>query len=114
MLALVAFYDASGDIRCYAAAVYHFDQIPDRWTLRGYRRWCRDGARVVQQDAGAKYDPVTQVDPVTGYPHYCADMGPCNFMRHFLMNCARLWSFVFAGFPNTHDVGFGDPGSNLL
>ena len=32
------------------------------------------GARVYfQQDAGANYDPVTQYDPVSGYPDECLD-----------------------------------------
>jgi hypothetical protein len=57
-----------------------------------------------QQDAGANYDPATQVDPVTGYPEYCAD-GTLG------ITCAtsdEIYNYgfdEFAGFPNTGDAG---------
>jgi hypothetical protein len=57
-----------------------------------------------QQDAGVNYDPATQVDPVSGYPEYCAD-GTLG------VTCAtsdQLYNFDFSGsltVPDTHDVG---------
>jgi hypothetical protein len=38
------------------------EEIPPPTTARVY----------FQQDAGANYDPATQLDPVSGYPEYCA------------------------------------------
>jgi len=57
-----------------------------------------------QQDAGANYDPVTQQDPVTGYPDLCAagTEGSLCVTSHEIYN----YGFDnFAGFPNTHDAG---------
>jgi hypothetical protein len=57
-----------------------------------------------QQDAGVNYDPVTEVDPVSGYPEYCAE-GTLG------VTCAtsdQLYNFDYPGslrLPNTHDVG---------
>ena len=57
-----------------------------------------------QQDAGVNYDPATQVDPVTGYPEYCAE-GTLG------VTCAtvsegNIYNFDYTGrLPNTHDVG---------
>jgi hypothetical protein len=54
-----------------------------------------------QQDAGAHYDPVTEHDPVTGYPDDCA-AGTLG------VTCATgtLRSFGYpAPLPNTHDIG---------
>ena len=57
-----------------------------------------------QQDAGANYDPATELDPVTGYPDFCAT-GTLG------VTCAtsdELHDFGFdnfAGFPDIHDVG---------
>jgi hypothetical protein len=54
-----------------------------------------------QQDAGAHYDPATQLDPVTGYPEYCAD-GTLGVV------CATSDEIYNYGFPqplpNRHDV----------
>lgn len=61
-----------------------------------------------QQGAGANYDPDTQLDPVTGYPEYCA-AGTLG------VTCAtgtQIYTYPgydnFAGWPverDTHDVG---------
>jgi trypsin len=69
---------------------------------------CTDGvdtARIYfQQDAGAHYDPATQLDPVSGYPDFCA-AGTLG------VTCAtsdELYNFGFdnfAGFPNIRDAG---------
>lgn len=57
-----------------------------------------------QQDAGANYDPETQVDPITGYPETCAagTLGTLCATSHELYN----YGFDdFAGFPDTKDLG---------
>ena len=65
--------------------------------LVGFRIW-------FQQDAGVNYDPATQLDPVTGYPEYCAT-GTLG------VTCAtgtEMYNFGFddfAGFPEIRDVG---------
>jgi hypothetical protein len=55
-----------------------------------------------QQDAGVHYDPTTQIDPVTGYPEFCAD-------ATLGVTCAtsdQLYNFDYTGrLPNTQDVG---------
>ena len=51
-----------------------------------------------QQDAGAHFDPSTELDPITGYPEQCFTQ-PCTTGH-------RLISFGYpAGFPNTKDAG---------
>jgi hypothetical protein len=69
---------------------------------------CTDGATTArvyfQQDAGAHYDPVTELDPVSGYPETCA-AGTLG------VTCAtsdELYNYGFnnfAGFPNHRGVG---------
>ena len=57
-----------------------------------------------QQDAGVNYDPVTEVDPVTGYPESCAD----DTLGVTCATSDQLYNFDFTGsltLPNTHDVG---------
>lgn len=56
-----------------------------------------------QQDAGANFDPATQVDPVTGYPEYCA----AGTEGVACATSTRLFNYGFAnfaGFPDTRDV----------
>ena len=54
-----------------------------------------------QQDAGANYDPATELDPTTGYPEYCA-AGTLGVV------CATSDEIYNYGFPqplpNRHDV----------
>jgi Trypsin len=99
---LVTFYDENGEFshRCSGSLL-----TP---TVLLTASHCTDGATTArvyfQQDAGANHDPETQVDPVSGYPEYCAKgtLGktcatsdePYNYGFH-----------DFASFPNTHDVG---------
>jgi len=102
---LVVFYDANGEFiwRCsgtlldpytFLTAGHCADTVGGAVTARVY----------FQQDAGANYDPATQVDPVTGYPEYCAD-GTLG------VTCAtsdEIYNFGFTGsltLPDTHDVG---------
>src|SRR5215208_1280717 len=91
---LVVFYDANGEFiwRCTGTL------ISDQTLLTAGH--CADTvggavtARVYfQQDAGANYDPATEIDPVTGYPEYCAD-GTLG------VTCAtsdQLYNFDFTG-----------------
>lgn len=104
---LVVFYDEAGEFshRCSGSLL-----TPYVFLTAGH---CTDdgaggtsaSARVYfTQDAGANYDPVTQVDPVSGYPETCA-AGTLG------VTCAtsdELYNYGFnnfAGFPNTHDAG---------
>jgi len=104
---LVVFYDDEGEFlwRCSGSLL-----TPTVFLTAGH---CTDQdaeespvtARVYfQQDAGANYDPETELDPVTGYPEFCA-AGTLG------VTCAtsdQLYDFGFdnfAGFPDIHDVG---------
>jgi secreted trypsin-like serine protease len=54
-----------------------------------------------QQDAGARYDPATQLDPVTGYPEYCAD----GTLGVVCATSDELYNYGFPQpLPNRHDV----------
>ena len=104
---LVVFYDANGEFiwRCSGSLISPYTLL-----TAGHCTDNLDGegavtARVYfQQDAGVNYDPATALDPVTGYPEYCAE-GTLG------VTCAtsdELYNYGFddfAGFPNTHDVG---------
>jgi Trypsin len=102
---LVVFYDKDGEFiwRCTGSLL-----TPTVFLTAGH---CADTvggavtARVYfQQDAGVNFDPVTEVDPVTGYPEYCA-AGTLG------VTCAtsdQLYNFDYPGslhLPSTHDVG---------
>ena len=59
-----------------------------------------------QQDAGVNYDPTTQLDPVTGYPDYCADS--TEGVTCATVSEGNIYNFGFTGsltLPNTHDAG---------
>lgn len=104
---LVVFYDEGGEFmwRCSGSLL-----SPTVFLTAGH---CTDqdaeespvSARVYfQQDAGANYDPETQLDPITGYPEFCAE-GTLG------VTCAtsdELYDYGFddfAGFPNIRDAG---------
>ena len=57
-----------------------------------------------QQDAGVNYDPETQLDPITGYPEFCA--GDTLGVVCATSDETYNWGFDdFAGFPDTKDIG---------
>lgn len=98
---LAVFYDRDGEFvhRCSGSLL-----TPIVFLTAGH---CTDGvasARVYfQQDAGVHFDPGTELDPVTGYPEFCAPG-----TRDVCTTGSRLYNYGFddfAGFPNTHDVG---------
>jgi hypothetical protein len=103
---LVVFYDANGEFlwRCSGSLL-----TPTVFLTAGHCT-APDAdlgtpvtARVYfQQDAGVNYDPVTEVDPVTGYPETCGD-------STLGVTCAtsdQLYNYDYTGrLPNTHDIG---------
>jgi hypothetical protein len=98
---LVVFYDEDGEFlhRCSGSLL-----TPIVFLTAGH---CTDGATTArvyfQQDAGANYDPDTELDPVTGYPEYCA-----KGTREVCVTSDELYNYGFddfAGFPNNRDVG---------
>jgi secreted trypsin-like serine protease len=102
---LVVFYDANGEFshRCTGSLIsatklltagHCTDEATGAVTARVY----------FQQDAGANFDPVTGVDPVSGYPETCAP----GTLGLVCATSSALHDFGFdnfAGFPNTRDVG---------
>ncbi|MHA7179489.1 S1 family peptidase [Arthrobacter sp. MDB2-24] len=102
---LVVFYDESGEFthRCSGSLL-----TPTVFLTAGH---CTDEdtgavtARVYfQQDAGVNYDPANELDPVSGYPEFCAE----GTLGELCATSDELYDYGFedfAGFPNTHDVG---------
>jgi hypothetical protein len=109
---LVAFYDAEGNFvhRCTGellapTVVLTAGHCPDDATGTGN---LNASARIwFQQGAGTHYDPVTQHDPVTGYPDSCTgtggdQLGVLCATSHLMYNFGFN---AFVGFPDIHDVG---------
>ena len=96
---LVVFYDANGEFshRCSGSLLTSTVFLTAGHCVEGV-----SSARVyLQQDAGANYDPATEIDPVSGYPEYCA-AGTDDFCT----TSHQLFNYGYpAGFPNTHDAG---------
>jgi secreted trypsin-like serine protease len=66
-------------------------------------------ARVwVLQDVGSHYDPVTQHDPVTGYPDTCTGTLGDGIAEGWCAESSTMYNYGFnnfAGAPDIHDVG---------
>jgi len=102
---LVAFYDADGVYlyRCSGSLLTS--------TVLLTAGHCTDpstgavSARVYfQQDAGANFDPVTQIDPVSGYPETCAD-GTLGTLCATSDELHNYGFFRGAALPDTRDLG---------
>jgi hypothetical protein len=94
---LIVFYDADGEFlwRCSGSLL-----TATVFLTAGHCADLGEGAvsaRIYfEQNAGANYDPVTEIDPVSGYPETGG------------ITAHTLYSYGFAnfqGFPNTLDVG---------
>ena len=99
---LVTTFDADGEFlgRCSGSLL-----TPTVFLTAGH---CTDDVATAvvyfQQDAGVNYDPATELDPVTGYPEFCAGdtLGDVCATSDEAYN----WGFDdFAGFPDTKDLG---------
>ncbi len=76
---MVVFYNTGGEFvwRCSGSLISPTEVLTaghcTNSTDAGVEGAGAASARIyLQQDAGANYDPVTQHDPVTGYPDTCA------------------------------------------
>ena len=97
---LIVFYDETGEFigRCSGSLL-----DPYNFLTAGHCVVGAVTARVYfQQDAGVNFDPETEIDPVTGYPEFCA-AGTLGVV------CATSDEIYNYGFPqplpNRHDVG---------
>jgi len=102
---LAVFYDANGEFiwRCSGSLI-----SATKFLTAGHCADTAEGATTArvyfQQDAGANYDPATQLDQVTGYPEYCA----AGTLGTLCATSDEIYNYGFAnfaGFPNTHDAG---------
>ena len=98
---LVVFYDDEGQFshRCSCSLLDSTTFLTAGHCTAGVH-----SARIYfQQDAGAHFDPVTQIDPITGYPEFCAGAT----LGVVCATSDELYDFDFAngGIPDTHDVG---------
>lgn len=98
---LVVFYDQEGQFshRCSGSLLDSTTFLTAGHCTAGV-----GSARVYfQQDAGANFDPATEIDPITGYPEFCAGAT----LGVVCATSDELYDFDFAhgGFPDTHDAG---------
>lgn len=97
---LIVFYDANNVFigRCSGSLLDPYNFLTAGHCVVGADR----AIIYFQQDAGVHFDPTTQLDPVTGYPEFCAG-------TTLGVTCATSDEIYNYGFPqplpNRHDVG---------
>jgi hypothetical protein len=108
---LIVFYDESGEFmwRCSGTLI-----APTIFLTAGH---CTDqnadespaSARIYfRQDAGARFDAESGIDPLTGYPESCVNDPAFPDAEEICVTSHELYDFGwnnFAGFQNTGDVG---------
>lgn len=97
---LAVFYDANGEFshRCSGSLI-----TPVVFLTAGHCTVGMTSARVyLQQDAGAHYDPATELDPVTGYPETCA---PGTEALCTTSHQIYTYGVPFQSSPDTEDAG---------
>src|ERR1044071_9812075 len=87
---LIVFYDENNTFlgRCSGSLLDPYNFLTAGHCVPGADR----AIIYFQQDAGAHFNPETQLDPVTGYPEYCAD-GTLGLV------CATSDELFNSGFP---------------
>ena len=111
---LVAFYNSDWEFihRCTgellsptvllrAGHCTNYDSLPNG-AVAAHARVC------FLQDVGSHLDPVTQVDPVTGYADSCSGTLGDGLAEGWCAESSTMFNYGFdnfAGFPNIHDLG---------
>jgi hypothetical protein len=102
---LIVFYDDEGEFshRCSGSLLAPTVFLTAGHCVSDDEGGVMPSARVwFQQDAGANFDPVTELDPVTGYPESCAG----GTLGTVCATSDTMYDFGYTGFlPDTHDVG---------
>lgn len=104
---LVVFYDDQGEFshRCSGSLIDSTTLVTAGHCTDDEQGGVMASARVYfQQDAGANFDPDTEIDPISGYPETCA----AGTLGTECATSDEMYNYGFddfAGFPNIRDAG---------